>query len=157
MPRKPVSKKPVVKDGWEQKFYDRMVLFHARSAAAKVKKLMRRLTGIRSTMATRSAKYNVPCTITVEELREMAYLAYGTACPYTGRTLLIDNMVFDHILPISKGGPSTRENLQVISRFANTMKGSLTEDNFRLLLQWLEQLPEDLRKDVSIRLAGGRR
>lgn len=162
MPRKSTAKKatpkkPVMKDGWEQKFYDRLLPFHARSAAMKVKKLMRRLTGIRSTMAARSAKYNVPCTITVEELRDMAYAAYGTPCPYTGRILLIENMVFDHIIPISKSGPSTRENLQVISRFANTMKGSLTEDNFRLLLQWLEQLPEDLRRDVSIRLAGGKR
>lgn len=146
-----------MKDGWEQKFYDKLLPFHARSAAAKVKKLLRRLTGIRSTMAARSLKYGVECTITVEELREMTYAAYGTPCRYTGRILDISNMVIDHITPISKGGASNRENLQVISRFANTMKGSLQEADFQVLLQWLDKLPPDLRKDVSIRLARGLR
>jgi hypothetical protein len=35
------------------------------------------------------------------------------------------------------------------------MKGSLHEDNFQLLLDWLETVPEELKKDIGIRLARG--
>jgi len=58
---------------------------------------------------------------------------------------------------VSKGGPSTRDNIQVISRFANNMKGSLSEDDFLILLNWLKLLPDNLSKEVAFRLAGGRR
>jgi len=132
-----------------------MAAHHPRSAAMKAKKLMRRLTTLKSSLVTRSRKYGVECNVTLDELCQLAYDAYGTECKYTGRTLTSANMVFDHIHPISKGGSSNVENLQVISKFANTMKGSLEEHDFLILLSWLDELPEELRKDVSIRLARG--
>ena len=152
-----MAKIPAWKLAWKEKFREKMLPHHPRSTDAKVEKILKRISGIRSTMVTRSAKHDVACTITVDELREMIYLAYGTPCRYTSRVLLIDNMVVDHIHPISKGGASTIDNLQVISKFANTMKGSLTEDEFRTLLDWLDDLPEGLRTDISIRLARGLR
>lgn len=142
---------------WHKKFEAKMLPYHKRTAAMRAGRIMRRLTSIRTTMEARSKKQGVPCTITVEELREMAYAAYGTACKYTGRTLTVDSMVFDHIHPISKGGPSTRQNLQVISKFANTIKGSLIESDFVELLAWLDKLPPHLKQDVSVRLARGLR
>jgi 5-methylcytosine-specific restriction endonuclease McrA len=159
MAKKKIAKKkpPVPKTEWEKKLYAKMVPYHQRTAYTKMKKLLRRLTTLRSSMTLRSAKYNVACTITVEELRQMAYDAYGKPCPYSKRVLTVDTMVFDHIMPISKGGPSTRENLQVISRFSNTIKGSLEEQDFLILLDWLDHLPDHIRCDVMVRLAGGKR
>ena len=85
----------------------------------------------------------------------MMYDAYGTSCRYCGRKLDINNLVIDHIVPMAKGGNSNIENLQVICKTSNSMKGSLDESNFHLLLEWLETVPPELKRDVSIRLAGG--
>lgn len=147
--------KQAEKAGWEEKFLEKIRPFHKRSAPAKVKKLMKRLETVRNGMVARSKKYEVECTITVEDLRELAYEKYGTPCRYSGRILTIENMVFDHIIPISKGGPSTKENIQAISKFSNAMKGSLSEAHFKTLLEWLDTVDEELRKDISIRLAHG--
>ena len=161
MPRRKTTRKkvtlklPPLKEGWETKLYEKMLPLHSRSALAKVKKLMKRLTTLKSSLVTRSRKYGVECTVTLDELCQLAYDAYGTECKYSGRILTVANMVFDHIHPISKGGSSNLDNLQVISKFSNTMKGSLEEHDFLILLSWLDELPEELRKDVSIRLARG--
>lgn len=151
------TKKSAVTVAWEKKFYTKMLPLHVRSAEDKAKRMMRRLSSVRSSMVIRSAKYEVPCTVTLDDLREMALDAYGKPCPYSKRILTIENMVFDHIVPISKGGPSTRENLQVISKFSNAIKGSLSEEDFLLLLDCLDQLPDHIRSNVMIRLAGGKR
>jgi 5-methylcytosine-specific restriction endonuclease McrA len=67
----------------------------------------------------------------------------------------INNIVLDHIIPISKGGTSNPDNLQIICKASNAMKGSLDETNFSILLNWLDSVPEELKKDISIRLARG--
>lgn len=144
-----------VKDEWELKFIERMKTVHKRNIVPKAKRMLKRLTGVKNSMVARSKKYEVECTITVDELRELALEAYGTPCRYSKRILTIDSMVFDHLIPISKGGTSNRNNIQVISKFSNSMKGSLTEDHFFILLAWLETVPEELKHDVSIRLAHG--
>lgn len=153
--KKPVPKFPNLKVGWETQLYAKMLPLHSRSAVVKVKKLMKRLTTLKSSLVTRSKKYGVECTVTLDDLCQLAYDAYGSECKYSGRILTVANMVFDHIHPISKGGTSNLDNLQVISKFSNTMKGSLEEHDFLILLSWLDELPEELRTDVSIRLARG--
>jgi 5-methylcytosine-specific restriction endonuclease McrA len=150
-----MAKKVTERSKWEAKFVKKLTPFHKRSAEKKAKKLLKRIDGVKNSMVTRSKKYNVPCTITVEDLREMALEFYGTTCKYTDRVLTIENMVFDHLKPISKGGDSSKENIQIISRFANNMKGSLEEHDFLILLNWLKTIPDELRKDISIRLAHG--
>jgi hypothetical protein len=35
------------------------------------------------------------------------------------------------------------------------MKGSLTEEHFDILLNWLKTVPEDLAKDIRVRLSKG--
>jgi 5-methylcytosine-specific restriction endonuclease McrA len=149
MPRK------TEKSEWEQKFLAKMLKHHRKNVPALAKRMMRKLDGVKGSMVNRSKKHNVECTVTLEQIREMAYEAYGTSCKYSKRVLKIDNMVFDHIIPMAKDGPSTRENLQVISKFSNSMKGSLNESDFYILLNWLDTVSEDLRKDISIRLAHG--
>ena len=156
MPKKTAKRTRKISD-WEQKFLDRLKTVHQRNIAVKAKKLMRKTSAALTSMKKRSEDAGVDCTITLDDIRELTYHAYGTECRYTGRTLTIENIVYDHIVPVSKGGPSTKDNIQVISRFANNMKGSLTEEDFLVLLNWLQQLPEHLSKEVAFRLAGGRR
>lgn len=151
----PIRKKKV--SDWEQKFIDRLKTVHKRNIEIKAKKLMRKTYTAMNSMNKRSLDHGVECSITLDEIREMTFLAYGTECPYSGRQLTLENIVYDHILPISKGGPSTKDNIQIISRFANNMKGSLLEEDFLILLNWLKQLPENLSTEVAFRLAGGRR
>lgn len=156
--KKRIAKAKVItpRGEWTAKFTMKLLLHHRKSNVPKlVAKLLTRFDGVKNSMIARSKKYGVECNITVEQLRELAYAAYGSVCPYTGRIMKADNMVFDHRIPISKGGTSNIDNIQVISRFANNMKGSLMEDDFNILLEWLRTAPEELAKDVSIRLAHG--
>jgi 5-methylcytosine-specific restriction endonuclease McrA len=54
-------------------------------------------------------------------------------CVYTGETLDWKDpgkYQYDHILPKSRGGKDTLENLQIISTDANQAKGSMTHDEF---------------------------
>jgi 5-methylcytosine-specific restriction endonuclease McrA len=142
---------------WEQLFIDKMKTVHKRNIAARAKKFLRKLDNVKNGMVARSKKEGVKCTITLQEIRQIAYDAYGTECKYSKRQLISDNMVFDHIIPMSKDGPSTKDNIQAISKFANNLKGSLKEEHMYLLLEWLDKLPEEFRKDITIRLAGGKR
>jgi 5-methylcytosine-specific restriction endonuclease McrA len=81
---------------------------------------------------------------------------YGKPCKYdSNRIVLYNNMIFDHLIPISKGGESTKNNIQIISRFSNNIKGSLDEKSFLILLKWLNTVEPELKKDISIRLAHG--
>lgn len=154
--KKKIIKKRITKPNiWKEKFIEVLKAHHVRNIDKKAVKLMAKTSNVKRSMEIRSQKYNVVCDITIEDIRQMCVESYGTACKYTGRKLLIDNMVYDHIIPVSKFGPSSKNNIQVISRFANSMKGSLTEDHFKILLNWLETVPEELKKDITIRLAHG--
>lgn len=141
---------------WELKFIDLLKTVHKRNISIKAKRLLKRIDSTKNSMMIRSKKYNVECNITVNDLRELVLSKYGTPCKFSNRILTLDNMVFDHIIPISKMGTSNKENIQIISKFSNNMKGSLMEDQFQILLDWLETIPVDLKRDISIRLAGGK-
>ena len=149
------SKKKPEKLLWENKFIQKIQPFHKRSYKAKAVKIVKRAETTKNSLVARSKKMGVKCTITTDDLYKLMYESYGCKCKYCHKILTIDNMVFDHTIPISKGGDSTPENMQVICRTSNSMKGSLTEENFLMLLNWLDTAPEELKKDVSIRLARG--
>lgn len=51
-------------------------------------------------------------------------------CALTGRLLTPDDAVLDHILPISRGGQHTPENVQILHRDVNRAKSTLTNDEF---------------------------
>lgn len=140
---------------WEEKFTTKIACCHKRNLKKVVARIMKRTTTGKSGLVTRSKKYGVECNITVNELRELIYEAYGTPCKYCGRTLTIQNLVIDHKVPISKDGASNKDNLQVICKTSNGMKGSLTEEHFDILLEWLKTAPEELAKDVRVRLSRG--
>lgn len=149
------EKRKSEKRKWFLKFQEKIKSHHPRSTEKVAEKILKRCDSSKNSMVVRSNKMGVPCTVTADELRQLVYEHYGAPCKYCGRTLILSVMAFDHVVPMSKGGDSTIANLQVICRTSNNMKGSLTEENFLILLSWLQTVSEELRKDVSIRLARG--
>ena len=55
--------------------------------------------------------------------KRTAYERQKGICPITGEYLPIEDMQADHIIPWWKGGTTTLDNLQMISKTANTRKG----------------------------------
>lgn len=144
-----------LKTPWEKKLYERVCLHHQKLKLKIVRRILKRAETTRAGLVVRSKKHKVSCDITKEELTQLIYDAYGKPCRYCGKILKIANMAIDHIIPISKGGSSCIDNLQIICQTSNRVKGSLEEHNFKLLLDWLETVPPELKKDISIRLARG--
>lgn len=143
------------KKQWEAKFLQKISLVHKRNRQQIVKRVLKKIDGVKNSLPSRSRKHNVVCKITLDELRQLVYDTYGTKCRYCHKIITVQTMVVDHIIPMSKSGPSTIENLQVICRTSNSMKGSLSEEHFDILLNWLDIIPDELKKDISIRLSRG--
>jgi len=150
------EKKKTERQLWLEKFEIKAATVHKRKLSKFAERIDKRCSGWKNSLVSRSKKANVECNVTIEELRQLMYDSYGSSCKYCGRQMDINNLVIDHIIPISKGGTSNIDNLQVICKSSNAMKGSLDNDNFKLLLEWLNtEAPEELKKDLSIRLARG--
>ena len=154
MKSRSVKKKQVTIE-WSDKFLEKIKGTHKRNLAKVVARIMKRTATVKNSLVARSKKYDVECNVTVDELRQLMFDSYGTTCKYCDKILKIDNMVFDHIVPISKEGTSNIDNLQIICRTSNGMKGSLTEENFGILLEWLKTVPDELSRDIRIRLSKG--
>ena len=116
------------KQEWKLKFIEKAATVHKRSLERFADKMIKRTSGWKSSLVTRSKKNNVECSVTLDELRQLLYDNYGTKCRYCHKILDINNLVIDHIVPISKNGTSNIENLQVICKTSNSMKGSLDEE-----------------------------
>lgn len=140
---------------WEEKFLDKVRLCHVRMLPKVVARILKRVNATKTSLNIRSKKHDVECNVTIEELRQLVYDAYGKKCKYCDNILSINNLVFDHIIPISAGGNSNITNLQIICKKSNGMKGSLHEEHFNILLQWLDTVPDELKRDIGIRLARG--
>lgn len=53
--------------------------------------------------------------------------------------------VIDHIIPITNGGTNDISNLQIMHKTTNNIKGILSEDDFQLLINNIEQLPHNIK------------
>ena len=143
---------------WIEKFKTMLAKYHKRNIDKIANKLFKKSLTIKYSMTSRSKKHNVRCDITFNDLRELILKYYGKPCKYdSGRQVTHKNMVFDHIVPISRGGESTKSNLQIISKFSNKIKGSLDEESLYIFLDWLDSIDPELKKNITIRLAGGKR
>ena|SRR5258708_5243380 len=60
-----------------------------------------------------------------ERLKVQVLMRDGNKCRLCGVTLIGDNIHFDHIIPWSKGGETTLENLQILCDAHNLAKGNL--------------------------------
>tara|TARA_R100000458_G_scaffold885_1_gene762 strand:+ start:3253 stop:3738 length:486 start_codon:yes stop_codon:yes gene_type:complete len=138
---------------WEQKFGGKLRKHHKQFAKKVFHRLMKKSSTLRSTLKRRSKEYEVEFKISLTEIRELLYKAYGRKCRYCDTTLVVGNMACDHIHPLSLGGVSTPENLQMICHRCNTRKGPLTDKSFNKLLKWLHRQEEDMRKYILRKLS----
>ena len=120
-------------------------------------KLQRKMQSLKSSLKKRSEDSNVIFDITMDELRDMFYNSYGDECKYCDRKMTLRNMVCDHIIPLAKGGDSVIDNLQLICKSCNTRKGPLDEDDFKYLMEWVDQLKDETKQYVLRKLAKGGR
>ena len=138
---------------WEKKFSKKLKKHHGTFAKKTFHRLMKKSSTLRSTLKRRSKEYEVEFNISLEEVRELLYRVYGRTCNYCNQKLLVNNMACDHIIPLSLGGNSTPENLQMICGRCNTRKGPLTDRNFRKLLKWLDRQNGELKRYVLRKLS----
>ena len=97
------------------------------------------------------------CEITGNDIRKMFLDSYGKGCKYCDKQLKLNTIACDHIIPLSKGGDSTVENLQLICRSCNARKGPLDESDFAILIQLILDLPDEISRYVMTKLAKGGR
>ena len=133
---------------WEQKFSKKLKRYHKQFAKKVFHRLMKKSSTLRTTLKRRSKEYEVEFNISLTEIRDILYKCYGRKCRYCDTRLLVNNMACDHIHPLSLGGVSTPENLQMICYRCNTRKGPLTDKLFGKLLKWLSHQDKDLAKYV---------
>ena len=121
------------------------------------KKLRAKISNLKSSLKKRSEEHNVPCTITTPELKSLFTNIYGEGCKYCNKQLTIKTIACDHIIPLSKKGPSTVDNLQLICKTCNIRKGPLDEEDFHLLMELVLELPQEISRYVLRKLAKGGR
>jgi 5-methylcytosine-specific restriction endonuclease McrA len=79
----------------------------------------------------------------------------GNRCQYTGRLLKPDEGSLDHVLPRSRGGRDTWENLVWAGREVNARKGDRLPHEAGLKLLSVPRAPKDLPVTVLLRNAHG--
>ncbi len=67
--------------------------------------------------------------MTVQEVHDLL-VRQDFRCALTGEPLAPADASMDHILAVSRGGPHTIENAQILSRDVNRAKGTLTNEEF---------------------------
>lgn len=65
-----------------------------------------------------------------KNVRKMIYMDAGKRCQLCGKKLLLQDMTLDHIVPLSRGGADTVENLQCTCYACNQLKGNVTPEDF---------------------------
>ena len=138
---------------WEEKFSRKLKKHHKHFAKKVFHRLMKKSSTLRTTLKRRSKEYEVEFKMSLTEIRELLYKSYGRKCRYCNSILLVNNMACDHIQPLSLGGNSTPDNLQMICMRCNTRKGPLTDKDFLKLLKWLNRQASSLAKYVLRKLS----
>jgi 5-methylcytosine-specific restriction endonuclease McrA len=121
------------------------------------KKLLRKISTLKSSLKRRSHEHGVVFDISSKDLKELFLVLYGKECRYCDKILRINTIVCDHIVPLSKGGDSTRENLQLICRSCNSRKGPLKEEDFLKIVKWISKQSMEVKDYLLRKLAKGGR
>jgi len=121
------------------------------------KKLLRKISTLKSSLKRRSYDCGVIFDITSKDLKELFLEFYGKECRYCDKILRINTIVCDHIVPLSKGGDSIKENLQLICRSCNSRKGPLNEKDFLKIVKWISKQSIEVKEYLLRKLAKGGR
>ena len=138
---------------WEEKFLPKLKKHHGNRAKGVFHRLMKKSSTLRTSLKRRSKEYEVLFQISLREIRELIYSAYGRKCRYCKDILKVNNMVCDHSIPLSNGGESVPDNLQMICARCNTRKGPLTHKAYNKLLAWLRRQNQNTRDYILRKLA----
>lgn len=139
---------------WENKLLPILGKIHGTHARNVFHRVMRKSSNLKSSLKKRSKEYEVIFDIDLLALREMIFKDYGKKCRYCKTRLVVNNMACDHINPMSMGGASISENLQIICERCNRRKGPLTHIEYNALCIFLEQQEEHVRSYVNRKLSG---
>ena len=138
---------------WEDKFFPKLRKHHGNRTKGVFNRLMKKSSTLRTSLKRRSKEYEVIFDISLKEIRELIYAQYGKQCKYCKDILSIRNMVCDHNIPLSHGGESVKNNLQMICARCNTRKGPLTDKAYSKLLAWLKRQNKNTRNYILRKLA----
>ena len=116
---------------------------------------MKKSATLKASLKKRSKEYEVVFNITLDEIRELFLKFYGKKCNFCSDLLLVSNIVCDHKYPVSLGGESTPKNLTIICRRCNTRKGSLTEEEYTKLLNFVNKQSDNMKNYILRKLAKG--
>ena len=139
---------------WEEKFLPVLKKMHGNHAQRIFHRVMKKSSTLRSTLKRRSKEYEVVFKISLPTIRNLLLRHYSKPCIYCNNILDVSNMVCDHIIPLSSGGPSVVNNLEMICKRCNIRKGPLTGKEYRILIEFLEKQPEHVSSYVFRKLAG---
>ena len=138
---------------WEDKFFPKLRKHHGNRTKGVFHRLMKKSSTLRTSLKRRSKEYEVIFDISLKEIRELIYAQYGKQCKYCKDILSIRDMVCDHNIPLSHGGESVKNNLQMICARCNTRKGPLTDKAYSKLLAWLKRQNKNTRNYILRKLA----
>ena len=139
---------------WMDKFMPVLSKRHGTHSKRIFHRLMKKSSTLRSTLKRRSKEYDVVFKISLPTIRNLLLRHYSKPCIYCNNILDVSNMVCDHIIPLSSGGPSVVNNLEMICKRCNIRKGPLTGKEYRILIEFLEKQPEHVSSYVFRKLAG---
>jgi len=139
---------------WEKKFMPLLKQHHGTHSQGIFHRLMKKSSTLRSTLKRRSKEYEVEFNISLASIRELFLSNYGSSCKYCTNILIVSNMVCDHVVPLSCGGPSTLINVEIICRRCNTRKGPLTSNEYQKVVNWLNLQPEQISSYIFRKLSG---
>ena len=126
---------------------------HKNHAKKIFHRMMKKSSTLKTGLKRRSREYEVKFDLTLETIRYLLLDNYNKPCKYCEENLTIHNMVCDHKVSISNGGPSIISNLQIICARCNTRKGPLSHEDYTKLVTWLLKQNEDIRQYVFRKLA----
>ena len=95
---------------------------------------------------------NRTATLTIDKAK--AIIKKPPVCPYCDNQIQWQTLSVDHVIPKSRDGESTPSNLVFACRECNTVKGNLTGDEFRFLMEFLNKHPK-MRSYLIPRLKAG--
>lgn len=115
--------------------------------------ILAKARSLRSSLLRRVKTELKESTPTIKELEK--WLTRSTyICYYSLEPLDFDKITVDHKIPINRNGTNDIENLCICSSNMNTAKGSMTEDEFRSLLELIKNW-EDKGEGLLRRLKQG--
>lgn len=82
-------------------------------------------------------------------------LKEGLTCGYCNDRLTRDNLNFDHVCPVSRGGPTLPDNIRPMHGSCNRAKGAMNGAEWSELVAVLRSMPPAVRLSVIRRLRAG--